>query len=164
MQLPGASPAGPGVGIVIVDHGSRRAESNLMLEHFVELFRQTSRYRVVEPAHMELAEPSIETAFDRCIDRGATTVVVCPYFLLPGRHWDEDIPELTRAAAERHPGVKWMVTAPIGLHPLMQQVVHSRIDYCLSHVAGQTDECESCAGSGRCMLRDVPANAIRAAT
>jgi len=26
-------------------------------------------------------------AFDRCVARGATTVVVSPYFLSPGRHW-----------------------------------------------------------------------------
>ena len=37
---------------------------------------------IVEPAHMELAEPSIATAFARCVERGATTVVVFPYFLL----------------------------------------------------------------------------------
>lgn len=155
MQLNGESLDRSRTGIVIVDHGSRRAESNAMLEHFVELFRASSHYAIVEPAHMELYEPSIEAAFDRCVERGATTVVVCPYFLLPGKHWDEDIPNLTRQAAERHPGVKWMVTAPIGLHPLMKQVVESRIDYCLSHVAGKTGECESCAGRDSCTLRET---------
>ena len=46
-------------GIIIVDHGSRRDESNRMLERVAELFAQRfgGRYAVVEPAHMELAEP-----------------------------------------------------------------------------------------------------------
>ena len=35
---------------------------------------------------MELAEPSIEQAFDKCVAQGATFVVVHPYFLAPGRH------------------------------------------------------------------------------
>jgi sirohydrochlorin ferrochelatase len=137
-------------GIVIVDHGSRREASNKMLEDFVARFAETTGFAVVEPAHMELAEPSIGTAFDRCVQRGATRVVVCPYFLLPGKHWDQDIPELTREAAAKHPAVPFMVTAPIGLHPMMEQVITHTIDYCLSHVAGKVDECASCRGTGRC--------------
>jgi sirohydrochlorin ferrochelatase len=140
-------------GIVIVDHGSRRTESNEMLEHFVEQFTESMPYGIVEPAHMELAEPSIAAAFDRCVQRGAKRVVVCPYFLLPGRHWQEDIPELTRKAAAKHAGIEYLVTAPIGLHPLMHGVIQSRIDHCLSHVAGNADECESCAGTGRCAIQ-----------
>ena len=134
-------------GVVIVDHGSRRGESNEMLERFVEAFGEGSPYRIIEPAHMELAEPSIATAFDRCVQRGAAVVVVCPYFLLPGRHWSQDIPRLTAQAAARHPGVRYLVTAPIGLHPMMRRVIESRIDHCLSRVAGQAEECESCAGT-----------------
>jgi sirohydrochlorin ferrochelatase len=70
------------IGVIVVDHGSRRAESNEMLE---ELTRTSISarlgYDIVEPAHMELAEPSISTAFDRCVERGATMVVIQPYFL-----------------------------------------------------------------------------------
>lgn len=137
-------------GIVIVDHGSRRDASNKMLEDFVGRFAEATGFAIVEPAHMELAEPSIGTAFDRCVERGAARVVVCPYFLLPGKHWDQDIPDLTRRAGEKHPGIPFMVTAPIGLHPMMGQVIQHTIDHCLSHVAGDAEECASCRGTGRC--------------
>ncbi|QDU71986.1 CbiX/SirB N-terminal domain-containing protein [Mucisphaera calidilacus] len=141
------------LGIVIVDHGSRRAASNKMLEDFVAGFEYEAEFSIVEPAHMELAEPSISTAFDRCVERGATRVLICPYFLLPGKHWDQDIPQLATEAAKRHPDVPFVVTAPIGLHPMMKQVIHSRIDHCLSHIDGHADECESCAGTGRCQYQ-----------
>jgi hypothetical protein len=49
-------------GIVIVDHGSRRKASNDMLLEFCELYRATTQWRIVEPAHMEIAEPSIQQA------------------------------------------------------------------------------------------------------
>lgn len=140
-------------GVVIVDHGSRRVESNQMLEVFVQHFQQSSEYRIIEPAHMELAEPSIGTAFDRCVHRGARKIVVIPYFLLPGRHWDEDIPQLTQAAASKHPQVSYLVGAPIGLHPMMQKVIQSRLDHCLDHVAGLVPECEACEGTNRCVMR-----------
>jgi len=139
--------------VIIVDHGSQRSESNVMLERFVAVFAARSPYGIVEPAHMELAEPSIASAFDKCVARGARRVVVCPYFLLPGKHWAKDIPRLTVEAAAKHPGVAHMVTAPVGLHPMMLDVIGSRIDYCLRHVAGRADECESCAGTGRCVMQ-----------
>lgn len=147
-------------GIIVVDHGSRRDESNRMLERFVEDFAQHCDYEIVEPAHMELAEPSIATAFDRCAARGAKRIVVCPYFLLPGKHWNQDIPQLTRQAAEKHPQIVFLVAAPIGLHPMMQKVIHSRIDHCLAHTAGEAEECESCKGTGRCAFEQLsPADA-----
>jgi sirohydrochlorin ferrochelatase len=140
-------------GVIVVDHGSRRDESNAMLLDVVRSFAEATGMPIVEPAHMELAEPSIATAFDRCVERGATTVVVFPYFLLPGRHWSDDIPRLTAAAAAKHPGVRYLVTAPFAMHPLMAQVIQQRIDRCLAHSAGDADACELCAGTDRCQLR-----------
>lgn len=123
------------IGVIVVDHGSRRAESNELLLQVVELFQQHSGYTIVEPAHMELAEPSIAAAFDRCIERGAEFVVVHPYFLLPGRHWQADIPDLVAAAAEKHPRVPYRITAPLGLHPLMAQIMSARIAAALEDAA-----------------------------
>nr|XP_004291768.2 PREDICTED: uncharacterized protein LOC101314340 isoform X2 [Fragaria vesca subsp. vesca] len=104
--------------VIVVDHGSRRKESNLMLNEFVDMFRERTGYAIVEPAHMELAEPSIHDAFNSCVEQGANRIIVSPFFLLPGRHWNQDIPSLTAEAAKKH-GVSYMVTAPLGLHPLL---------------------------------------------
>jgi sirohydrochlorin ferrochelatase len=141
------------IGVILVDHGSRRDESNSLLFHVVKQFAIATGLPIVEPAHMELAEPSIATAFSRCVERGASTVVVFPYFLLPGRHWHDDIPQLAAAAARQHVGVRYLVTAPFGLHPLMAEVMRQRIEHCLAHTAGQADACELCAGTDRCQLR-----------
>lgn len=147
----------PSTGVIIVDHGSRRAQSNEMLLRFVDIFRSQGDYTIVEPAHMELAQPSIATAFDRCVQQGAQYVVVCPYFLLPGRHWYEDIPALTDQAAQKHPGVSHMVTAPIGLHTMMVQVIQSRIDHCRQRVAGHESPCDVCQDTTTgCRLNTVP--------
>ncbi|KAL1538538.1 sirohydrochlorin ferrochelatase [Salvia divinorum] len=145
------NPVVEGDGIIIVDHGSRRKESNLMLNEFVIMFRDKTKYPVVEPAHMELAEPSIKDAFDSCVQQGATRVIVSPFFLSPGRHWHQDIPSLTAEAAKDHPEVSYVITAPLGLHELLVDVVNDRITYCLNHVAGE-EECSVCAGTGKCRL------------
>ncbi|MCH2201048.1 MAG: hypothetical protein MK102_03695 [Fuerstiella sp.] len=115
-------------GIIIVDHGSRRAESNETLLAAVQRFTDTSHYTIVEPAHMELAQPDIATAFDRCVNRGASQIIVFPYFLSPGRHWKQDIPQLVATAAESCPGIEWRVTAPFGIHDGMMQIIAERIN------------------------------------
>ncbi len=141
------------IGIVVIDHGSRRHEANRRHEDFVRTWPGRGRHRIVEPAHMELAEPSLATAFDACVAAGATTVVIAPFFLGPGSHWDRDIPALAAEASKRHPGVRYLVAAPLGSHPLLADVVEERIARCLAHAGGQAPECELCAGSGRCRLR-----------
>ena len=126
-----------------------------MLERFVAEFAEQRReaYGIVEPAHMELSEPSIATAFDRCVKRGATRVVVCPYFLAPGKHWHQDIPNLARSAAAKHPAVAFAVTAPIGLHDMIKDVIASRLDYCMGQIDGDFEECQWCKGTGRCAMK-----------
>ncbi len=114
------------IGVIIVDHGSRRAESNELLLDVAAMFRNRGEFAIVEPAHMELAEPSLATAYDRCVAAGAELVVIHPYFLLPGKHWKHDIPALAAEAARRH-----LVTAPLGLHPLMGEIMSQRIRDCL---------------------------------
>ncbi len=138
------------VGIVIVDHGSRRAESNELLLRVVELFRETTGLPLVEAAHMELAEPSIATAVDRVVAQGARLVVVHPYFLSPGRHWRHDIPELVAEAVARHAGVRHLVTAPLGLHPLMQRIMQHRIWHCLQRGLQQGAACDVCEAEQGC--------------
>ncbi len=138
--------------MIIVDHGSKREQSNAMLLEFVEMFRERTDCAIVEPAHMELASPSIGQAFDRCVMRGARRVVVMPYFLAPGRHWEKDIPRITERAAAKHSGVGFMVGAPIGLHDLMIQLIQSRFDHCVKHASGLADSCENCAGLDRCHM------------
>jgi sirohydrochlorin ferrochelatase len=134
-------------GIVIVDHGSRRDESNRMLERVAELFaeRFRERYAIVEPAHMELAEPSIATAYARCVSRGARRVVVVPFFLGPGKHWTQDIPRLTAEAAERFPETCYHVSPTLGIDDLILDLLEKRAHGCAEHHYS----CALCDGTPR---------------
>ena len=134
-------------GIIIVDHGSRRGESNQMLEEVAALFarRFAEMYDIVEPAHMELAEPSIGTAYGKCVERGATRIVVCPFFLGPGKHWTSDIPRLTADAAKDHPHTEYHVTMPLGIDDLILELLAKRVGFCVEH----SYRCDSCRGTIR---------------
>jgi sirohydrochlorin ferrochelatase len=112
--------------VILVDHGSTRDESNRLLFDVAAAYREHVS-GIVEPAHMELAEPTIGAAFARCVAEGAKKIVVVPYFLGPGKHWTEDIPRLTAGAAAHHPDVEYAIAAPLGLHPLMLEIIDARM-------------------------------------
>jgi sirohydrochlorin ferrochelatase len=141
-------------GIIIVDHGSRRGESNALLEEVAKLFgaRFREKYEIVEPAHMEIAEPSIGTAYAACAKRGAQRIVVCPFFLGPGKHWTSDIPRLTAEAAEKFPKTQYHVTMPLGVDDLILELLEKRVGFCV----GNGFSCESCKGTIRSGEPGVP--------
>ena len=93
-----------------------------MLEEVARLFSQrfAERFEIVEPAHMELSEPSIASAYARCAERGAERVVVVPFFLGPGKHWTQDIPRLTMEAAQNFPRTQYHVAPTLGIDDLIE--------------------------------------------
>ncbi|MCL4108852.1 UNVERIFIED_CONTAM: hypothetical protein GTU68_050476 [Idotea baltica] len=123
-----------------------------MLEVATKNFADQSEHEIVEPAHMELAQPDIATAFRRCVERGAEHVIVFPYFLSPGRHWSEDIPALVEEAAAPFAEITWLVTAPFGLHPDISAIIADRIQHCQNVVGGNASECDVCqTGQAACL-------------
>ena len=134
-------------GIIIVDHGSRRDESNHMLETVANLFaaRFAESYGIVEPAHMELAEPSIATAYAKCVERGATRVIIAPFFLGPGKHWTQDIPRLAADAAAGFPSTQYHVAQTLGIDDLILDLLDKRVSWCAQHEY----DCDACRGTLR---------------
>lgn len=113
--------------LLLIDHGSRRAEANALIEHVAEMVRdKLDADRIVEFCHMELAEPTIARGFAKCVERGATTIVAHPFMLAPGRHVMEDVPRLLAEAAAEHPGTKYVMAEPIGAHPAIAGIVIDR--------------------------------------
>jgi sirohydrochlorin ferrochelatase len=131
--------------IIIVDHGSRRSAANRMLDQVAAMVQAQTNDRVYA-AHMELAEPTIQEAFNRAVAEGADFVFVFPYFLSPGRHSREDIPRMCAEAAAKHPAVKWHCSGPIGLDAIMADLILHRVAECQE--AGYA--CENCPQYGGC--------------
>ena len=113
--------------ILLIDHGSVRAEANEMLETVAEVVRRIAGPGViVHSAHMELAEPTIAEGFRQCVDEGATEVIAFPYMLSPGKHSTRDIPRMVGEAAAKFPGVSYRVTEAFGVHEKLAEVVLER--------------------------------------
>jgi len=114
--------------ILIVDHGSRRREANRLLEAVAEGVRARQPGCAVRVAHMEIASPTIAEGIAACVADGAEEIFVHPFFLGPGSHSTQDIPRLVREAAARHPGLQVRVTAPIGPHEKLIDIILERVE------------------------------------
>ena len=110
--------------ILLIDHGSKRAEANEMLACMANLVQaMVGPGVIVEYAHMELAGPDIPDGFQACVERGATEVIAFPYMLSPGRHSTSDIPHLVGEAAARFPGVTHRMTDAFGVHEKLGELI-----------------------------------------
>lgn len=76
---------------------------------------------------MEIAKPSISDAMRKCVQAGAKQIIVAPYFLSRGRHIQQDIPALVREAQQEHSAPECIIAEPIGLDPLMAQLIEARV-------------------------------------
>jgi sirohydrochlorin ferrochelatase len=101
-------------GLLLIDHGSRRSDSNRQLEDMAQRLQRLRPDDAVACAHMELGEPTIEQAFAQLAARKVAHVDVLLYFLSDGRHSREDIPNLVKAAAARHPGMTFRIGPALG--------------------------------------------------
>jgi sirohydrochlorin ferrochelatase len=112
--------------LLLIAHGSRRAEANADLEHLAVEMRARGEFAVVQPSYLELCEPGIVAGAEMCVAAGAKRVVMLPYFLSAGTHVTEDLTAAREDLARRHPGVEFVLAAPLGRHPLMAELVAER--------------------------------------
>ena len=118
----------PAKAILLVDHGSVKAEANELLGEIVRLVERIAPEYHVEAAHMELAPPDIADAVAACVKAGSTDITVMPYMLAPGRHSTDDIPRMALEAAERHEGVRVRVSEPLGADSRLAEIILTRVE------------------------------------
>jgi len=102
--------------LLLVAHGSRRRESNEEIAQLAARLasKAAGEFDLIEHAFLELAEPSIPDGIERCLQAGATSVRVLPYFLARGTHVVEDIPAQVAIKQREHPDIDIRITDYLG--------------------------------------------------
>jgi sirohydrochlorin ferrochelatase len=112
--------------LLLIAHGSRRAEANADLQHLAADLRGRGLFSHVQMAYLELAEPTIAAGAEACVRVGADEVILLPYFLSPGVHVTEDLTKARADLAARFPRVTFRLAPPLGRHPLLAEIVLQR--------------------------------------
>jgi sirohydrochlorin ferrochelatase len=113
-------------GIVIFAHGSSVASANEAVRGVAELFARQGGFELVEPAFLEQGQPDLAGAVARVAARGATRVLVVPYFLTLGLHLQRDLPRIVADISRIQPGVEIRITPPLDGHPAMAEALIDR--------------------------------------
>lgn len=112
--------------LLLIAHGSRRLTANEDLVYLAEEIRGRSMYAHVQPAYLELSEPSIEGGGAACVKAGVERVVLLPYFLSAGVHVQDDLTAARDRLAEQFAGVDFILAEPLGRHPLLTEIILER--------------------------------------
>lgn len=115
------------IAVLLIAHGSRRAEANEDLVELARLLRASRRYEWIEASYLELAEPTIPQGCQTCAEHGATCVLMLPYFLSAGRHVTADLERLRADSTVRHPQIDFRLCPPLSRHPLMLEIIWDRL-------------------------------------
>ena len=114
--------------VLYICHGSRRSEANEQAISFIHQIMKRVDFPIQEISFLELSEPTIAGGFERCVQKGATTIMAIPILLLTAAHAKMDIPnELTKLQL-RFPDVEVKFGQPIGVNEKMIDLLLERIE------------------------------------
>lgn len=115
----------PSVGIAVAAVGSSSAEANDRTRRIADAVRRGTSWSGAVTCFATSTEPTAPQAVEQLIARGATRIVVAPWFLAPGRLTDRiddavaHVPSILRADV-------------IGAHPAVAEVISRRFDTALT--------------------------------
>ena len=125
-----ASISGTGVkrAVILLGHGSRAASAADDMEKVACRLRERLGYEIIATCQMSGNGDLFPQIFDRCVKKGATFILVLPYFLHKGVHLLQDIPEIMRAKAAAFPGVTVVLGKNLGFDECLVDLVIKRLE------------------------------------
>jgi sirohydrochlorin ferrochelatase len=112
--------------IILFAHGSRIEPANQSVRKVATELARSGGYPLVEAAFLELGMPDLASAVAAVIEKGATRVLVIPYFLTLGTHLERDLPCLVHGISLAHEGIAISVTPPLDGHPALLEALIDR--------------------------------------
>lgn len=110
--------------LLVVAHGSRRAESNDEVRDLVKkIAGMQHSFLEIKAAFLELAEPLIPEGIRQLIKNGAKEVVIMPYFLSAGRHVTKDIPADVKTVQDEYPDIKISIAPYLGASDEIREIL-----------------------------------------
>lgn len=114
---------GDNPAVLIVAHGSRRAQAGDVLEAMAAQVRQRLGATRVDVAFLENGAPHVAAAIENCFSAGVRRLVVIPFFLLPGVHVTVDLPREIAAARQAFPSLQIVQADFLGAQPALGGVL-----------------------------------------
>ncbi len=113
--------------LIILGHGSRAAGAARDMEEVALRLKARLDYEIVEICQMSGKGALFPEIFDRCMEQGAASVLVLPYFLHRGVHMLLDVPGMMKEKAAAYPGVKVVLGRNLGFDEALVDIMMKRV-------------------------------------
>jgi len=100
--------------VILFSHGSLLCGAGEALDAHAERIRQLGKWPLVTVGYMNYSEPSFLDAVKKCYDNGVNSIIVVPFFLIPGYFVRKSLPELIAEAQTAHPELSFKIARALG--------------------------------------------------
>jgi sirohydrochlorin ferrochelatase len=114
--------------IILLGHGSRVPGAGEGMERATQLLKERYEFQVVESCYMSRRGPHFPETLAGCVEKGATEILVIPYFLNTGLHIQLDIPEMMQTEAVKYPDIRLVYGKLMGYDDLIVDILKKRIE------------------------------------
>jgi precorrin-8X/cobalt-precorrin-8 methylmutase len=111
--------------LLIVDRGSREPEVRQELKEICLLAKRKAGYDYVDYCFLEVLPPFIAEGIGKCIEIGADSVTIMPYFLYPGMKLKDTVKQSAKMGRDRK--LKMAIAKPLCYHPMMARLIAERV-------------------------------------
>jgi len=115
-------------GILILAHGSKRQETEEILNSLIEKVKAKTGEKHVYPAFLQFSEQNLERSIDLLVGKGVSCIRIIPMFLFNGVHVTEDIPNELKEINKKYPEIKIMMSKHIGDDDKLADIIVERIN------------------------------------
>jgi sirohydrochlorin cobaltochelatase len=112
--------------VLLIGHGSLRPGSGAAMIRLAARAREAGVAPIVEAGFLNYSRPRFAQALARCVAQGAAEVIIQPYFLIPGKFVQVDLPRALNAFQAMYPTVILRQAAPFGDHPALAELALKR--------------------------------------
>jgi sirohydrochlorin ferrochelatase len=111
--------------IILFSHGSVLCGAERNVLAVAQRMRESGAAPIVEVGFINYTEPAFADAVARCVQQGATRIVVAPYFLVAGKFVTRELPGEIAQARKKHPSIEFAVAEVVGFHELLADAILS---------------------------------------
>ena len=111
--------------IILFSHGSVLCGAAETLLSLARRMEARGDAQIVEVGFLNYSQPTFAQAFEKCVERGATRVLVAPYFLVAGYFVKVSLPPVIEPMRAKYPEVEVVVAEAMKTHELLAQAITS---------------------------------------
>ena len=111
--------------IILFSHGSVLCGAGETLFALAARMETRGDAPIVEVGFLNYSEPTFAQAFEKCVLRGATRVLIAPYFLVAGYFVKVSLPPVIEPMRAQYPGIEVVVADAMKTHALLAEgIIH----------------------------------------